>query len=224
MYTSPLICLQVRDALFFVEIADAEGEFALGLVRRTFDETPQQLADGDVRVHWYQRISRNHSWGRQPSFKPCMCSAGGRARRPTPFIELVSKESFLSIPILLTRQSRLNLEKPVLSQDCMAYLRTVEVSGIEEEDGEAQEVQEDKAQESTVDSSDQSDHGEAGPSLPVMKLARGRRVLDSSDEEGEHTQKVKESSKKKAVVLEPHHKGGGPTTRPGGKRRRSARS
>eukprot|EP00965_Chrysotila_dentata_P068926 2277738-Pleurochrysis_carterae.AAC.1 len=36
-----------KDALFLVEITDAEGEFALGLVRRTFDETPQQLADGE---------------------------------------------------------------------------------------------------------------------------------------------------------------------------------
>eukprot|EP00965_Chrysotila_dentata_P125069 4134090-Pleurochrysis_carterae.AAC.1 len=38
---------QTKDALFFIQIGEPEGEFALGLAPRTFDETPEQLADGE---------------------------------------------------------------------------------------------------------------------------------------------------------------------------------
>eukprot|EP00965_Chrysotila_dentata_P131946 4362181-Pleurochrysis_carterae.AAC.2 len=40
-----------KDALFFLHIGEPEGEFALSLARRTFDETPEQLAVGEVWVH-----------------------------------------------------------------------------------------------------------------------------------------------------------------------------
>eukprot|EP00965_Chrysotila_dentata_P070341 2323970-Pleurochrysis_carterae.AAC.1 len=109
---------QEKDALFLVESIDAEGEFALGLVRRTFDETLQQLADGEVTVHWYQRISRNHSWGRQPGFKLCMRRAGGKACRPKPYVELVypRKASFPFLSFL-----PVNLARILRS---LSYLRT----------------------------------------------------------------------------------------------------
>eukprot|EP00965_Chrysotila_dentata_P252199 6210544-Pleurochrysis_carterae.AAC.7 len=79
-----------KDAPFFFDIGDNEGEFALGLTRRTFDEPPEQLAAGEVKVHLYQRISRNHSWGKQPSFKPCMMRKG-RSRVATTYTEAVTK-------------------------------------------------------------------------------------------------------------------------------------
>eukprot|EP00965_Chrysotila_dentata_P065829 2180532-Pleurochrysis_carterae.AAC.2 len=61
-------------------------------------------------------------------------------RRPNPYVELVSKECFLSISVVLTRQPRQNLEKPVLSRDYMAYLRPVASIIIEEKDDAPEEL------------------------------------------------------------------------------------
>eukprot|EP00965_Chrysotila_dentata_P023348 773852-Pleurochrysis_carterae.AAC.1 len=139
-------------------------------------------------------------------------------------VELVSKESFF-IPVVLTRQSRQNFEKPVLSQDCMAYLRTV-VRSIEEEDDSCEEPEgegDEKCEQPHDPDSSDEDRGNAGTSRSLL-LARGSKLLDLSDEEEEQEQAKGEKRTKKVAVPEAQQ-GDGPAMRAvRGKRRRSARS
>eukprot|EP00965_Chrysotila_dentata_P260194 6213813-Pleurochrysis_carterae.AAC.3 len=158
------VCVE-KDALFLLNIGEHEGEFSLGLARRTFDETPQQLADGGVR-------------DRQPSFKPCM-KREGRNRRATPYIEATTKDSFTSIPVCLTAASkRLGVQKPVLTRDCMEYIRD------NMESIELEQLEEDGRVESAVPQEASSSDEEAARRAGLRagrRLVRGAKLIDSSD-------------------------------------------
>eukprot|EP00965_Chrysotila_dentata_P179341 5922055-Pleurochrysis_carterae.AAC.3 len=122
-----------QGALFLLHLGEAEGEFSLGLARRTFDETKEEKTNGEVRVWWYQRVSSNSAWGSQPAFKPCMKSERG-TRHGVPYVEAVPRDAFLNFPVQLTKNSAAaeDLPRPVLTKNCMLLLR--KVVGVEEEE------------------------------------------------------------------------------------------
>eukprot|EP00965_Chrysotila_dentata_P177379 5858276-Pleurochrysis_carterae.AAC.1 len=170
--------MQKEKAVFFLQLNEAEGEFRVGLARRTFDEAPAEREKGEVRVWWFQRISTNRSWGVQPAFKPCMRAEKG-ARRPSPFVESVPIESFLKIPVQLTRTSARDgeLRKPVLTKDCMQLLRKMAEHVESDDKGEGEEEDVEEAE----DASDSSD-AEMEQPAPRRRTSRAR-ITDSSDEE-----------------------------------------
>eukprot|EP00965_Chrysotila_dentata_P043120 1432383-Pleurochrysis_carterae.AAC.1 len=61
----------------------------------------------------------------------------GNSQKATPYVEPVTKESLTSIPLALTSAStKLGVQKPVVTPDCMAYLR----GNVESIDPEEDEV------------------------------------------------------------------------------------
>ena len=57
-------------ALFFIKLGHKEGELAVGIGRRTFNSTADEPEKGSYEIEWFERKSKQHSWGRQPGFKP----------------------------------------------------------------------------------------------------------------------------------------------------------
>eukprot|EP00965_Chrysotila_dentata_P073458 2426383-Pleurochrysis_carterae.AAC.1 len=146
----------------------------------------------------------------------------GRSRMATPYIEAVTKESFASIPVVLTRASREpGVQKPVLTRDCMAYLReNLESIDLEEEEEEVGGTSD------GLDDSDSCDNAQVKSAN--MRLQRGRKLVDSDDEDSSVEERVKgkggekaQSSKDQSDVIASSQTGGSAMP-PGGKRRRSS--
>eukprot|EP00965_Chrysotila_dentata_P086681 2861333-Pleurochrysis_carterae.AAC.1 len=105
---------------------------------------------------------------------PCMRSERGK-RRLVPYVELVPKLSFLSVPVQLPTSSQVHWEqKHVLTQDCIALLRSM-VTSIDAD--EAEEADE----KGGLVEADVDDEGERDARARGM-LRRGRKLVDSSDE------------------------------------------
>ena len=56
-------------AIFLIKLEHFEGEFPLGLAQRTFSMVVDNPAEDLYEVRWYERISKNCSWGRNPKFR-----------------------------------------------------------------------------------------------------------------------------------------------------------
>ena len=128
--------LDTHGMCFFIRLSHHEGEFAVGLGRRTFDAALDNPSEKLYEIEWYERKSKNRqSWGQQPAFK---LSIGGysKKRKPYPLTSIEQLTSFVPVAVELTPKSSDNA--PVLTKACTAALR----SFIAGEAGEAgEEVQ-----------------------------------------------------------------------------------
>ena len=109
-----------KDACFFFSLEHAEGEFAVGLGRRTFDSKVDNPSAGLYEIKWYVRKNRKADWGQQPSFK---WSIGdwSNARKPYPKVSVEPLTAFLPVVVELTLKS--TREEPTITKACMAALR-----------------------------------------------------------------------------------------------------
>eukprot|EP00965_Chrysotila_dentata_P067875 2245135-Pleurochrysis_carterae.AAC.1 len=114
--------LQVRNALFLVRLEESEDEYPLGLAVRTFNVHEDDVANGKVQVRWYQRKSTRHSWGSQTAFK--FASVFTNRRQPVPWVATITISSILAIPVVLTPASISKPAEPVLTRDCMSFVRS----------------------------------------------------------------------------------------------------
>ena len=114
--------IDIREACFFIRLAHHEGEFAVGLGRRTFDAALDNLAENLYEIEWYERKGKTRaSWGLQPAFR---WSVGGynNKRKPFPMTSIEQLASFVPVGVELTPKSSGNA--PVLTKACMAALRS----------------------------------------------------------------------------------------------------
>lgn len=117
--------IHVPGALFFIKLAHHEGEFNVGLARRTFDSKRDQEEEGacSYTVEWFERKNKRElSWGRQPGFRLCIIKYDAR-RKPIFSTSVEALEDFLPIQVKLTRKGSINANEPSVSQDCMNALR-----------------------------------------------------------------------------------------------------
>lgn len=69
-------------ALFLIELMNFEGEFRVGLGRRTFNSELDDLSNGKYHIEWFERVSkRTFAWGESPTFK--LTDMGTNSRRQT---------------------------------------------------------------------------------------------------------------------------------------------
>ena len=62
--------LDTHGMCFFIRLSHHEGEFAVGLGRRTFDAALDNPSEKLYEIEWYERKSKSRSsWGLQPAFK-----------------------------------------------------------------------------------------------------------------------------------------------------------
>lgn len=160
----------MKDTLFFVKLNHAEGEFALGLARRTFN-MEKDIPGQEYEVQWFVRKGKRASWGMQPAFK--LASGVDRQRRSVLHCDVVPIDAFADIPVEVTRSSAARKNSPVLSKNCMAVLRSL-VLGSAESDSPQEEIER---------GGELSTH--AGPSEGRRTGMRHflNRIVDSSDED-----------------------------------------
>lgn len=151
--------------MFFLKLEHSEGEFALGLARRTFNED-KDIPEKEYEVQWFVRKSRNASWGVQPAFKLALRTDG--RRRSVPHCDVVPLDTFAHIPVEVTTSSSRRRDAPVLTKNCMALLRSLV--------GSEQEL-------SGADSSAEEEETKRVVSAAQRVRHRPRLVTDSSDEE-----------------------------------------
>jgi hypothetical protein len=124
--------LHQQGTLFLVRLAHFEGEFALGLGRRTFAKTDTAKT---VEMEWFERKNkRRPSWGQQPAFKLTRVYQG---RRVVPEKSEEEVESFLPIVV----EARMNNpNEPHLTKACLQAIRKLKPRPLpplpgKEEDG-----------------------------------------------------------------------------------------
>ena len=85
--------------MFFIELGHREGEFAVGVGRRTFTEGPVASSKG-VDIEWFERKSKNkHNWGKKPSFRLTIGGYDERSRRPFPSTSRETLDRFIPIVV-----------------------------------------------------------------------------------------------------------------------------
>ena len=117
--------LPKKGTLFFIKLAHREGEFAVGLGRRTFLEQPvDDLVDDTAQyeIEWFERKTKGKdNWGKQPGFRRAIVGYDPQ-RRPLFQVSTETWESFLPVAVKTTPGSQ-GSNEPSLSQDCMSALR-----------------------------------------------------------------------------------------------------
>ena len=68
--------LHVKGQLFLIRLGHYEGEFAVGLGRRTFGESAEQAAAKVFEIEWFERKGKKRTqWGQRPAFKLTVASS-----------------------------------------------------------------------------------------------------------------------------------------------------
>lgn len=111
--------LAVAGVLWLIRLKHFEGEFALGLGRRTCATSDTEC---DVEIEWFERKNKKQSsWGKQPGFRLAVAEYD-RRRQPIYQKSVEKITNFLPVIVTLTPKSTTN--EPVLSQICMDAIRT----------------------------------------------------------------------------------------------------
>ena len=140
----------VRETLWLVRLKHFEGEFALGLGRRTF---AAKDTASDVEIEWFERKNkRQSSWGKQPGFRLAIAGYDGRRR---PLYEKSVEKTANFAPIIVGVTPKSKIDEPVLLQTCMDAIRVVQPGKCDSEsDASDSEEGEDEGE---VDSSESED-------------------------------------------------------------------
>lgn len=108
-------------ALFLIRLKHCEGEFAVGLGRRTFDEAVDDAENGVYQIEWFERKNKKeNNWGIQPGFR--LAISGYHNRKPIFMKSTESIKDFMLLVVQVTKRSK-GSDHPVLSQDTMQALR-----------------------------------------------------------------------------------------------------
>lgn len=123
--------MEVRGALFLIRLAHFEGELAVGLGRRSFDDSHDREGV-EVAIEWFERKNKTRSdWGVRPSFRLAITSYNEK-RRPVYATSVEKLSEFLPITVKNTGSKA----EPTLSSDCLTALRTYLKLQVEEESSE----------------------------------------------------------------------------------------
>lgn len=114
--------IDVKGALFLIKLKHNEGEFAVGLGRRTFNEAVDLAHERRFEVEWFERKNKKeHSWGKQPGFRRAI---GGYTsnRRKLYLTSVESLDDFLPLNVKCTKKTK-GSDEPVLTQETVEALR-----------------------------------------------------------------------------------------------------
>ena len=176
--------INAKNQLFLIRLAFKEGEFALGLGYRTFNEK-LDVAGVKYEIEWYERKSKKSDWGQKPGFKRCIASY--TAQRQKVYKQSVEKlTSFFPVKVDTTAGS--SMDEPVLTKNCTDAIREALAKGkVDEESGE--ESDEASGEESSEESGEEGDEesGEEGD----------EESGEESDEESDDESDDESSSKRR---------------------------
>ena len=98
--------LEKDGQLFLIETKHYEGEFPIGIGRRTFGEDPIKAATSHkYEIEWFERKSKaKHLWGKQPSFKLTVADYKKGSRVPIPQKSYEHISHFIPIKFSTTQE------------------------------------------------------------------------------------------------------------------------
>ena len=125
--------------LFLIKLQHPEGEFAVGLGRRTFNDDMDGETAQAFEIEWFERKNKKvASWGKQPGFRPAVESYDAQ-RKPRIMCSVEQICDFLPVAVKVTPATE-GSDEPSLSQDCMLALREYLGEGEAGEEGEGEEA------------------------------------------------------------------------------------
>jgi len=143
-----------RGVLFLIRLSHFEGEFPLGLGRRTFKETESEFSDGDVEIEWFERKNKKSDWGKMPSF-----------RKVPRHHQQKSTEALSSfLPVVITTLTPHGSDEPKLAQNCLTAIRLLRPDKLEacSSCGKPEDTSSDD--DESEESSDEEEESESGQS------------------------------------------------------------
>lgn len=150
--------LNTLGALFLINLQHAEGEFAVGLGKRTFNTDVDDDDAGKYEIQWFERKSkRQNNWGQRPQFCIAVEEQATRNRKKTPMTSVELLSDFLKLAVKTTPKS-MHTDNPVLTMETMQALRK-------------------RMSPATLNDDESSTSGSASPSSASVSQ------IDSSDEE-----------------------------------------
>ena len=170
--------LDTNGALLLIELQHAEGEFKVGLGRRTFNSTMDKPEERKYEIQWFERKSRQDQWGQTPSFK--LCVAGyDTSRRAIIACSVESAGDILAIEPRVTDGSVSTPDTPRLRADVMQAVRQRYPQLVESLADSAHPAH----HPSTHDSSDDDERPDSSDDdeRPVDRLLLGQNVADGSE-------------------------------------------
>jgi hypothetical protein len=148
-----------KGVLFFINLKHSEGELALGLGRRSFQEKDDSKP-GRYWIRWFVRKSRKDSWGVRPGFR--------LAKKHENPLSLENVQHFLPLQIQTTPAC--DADAPILTADCLTAARAMlsamparksDEDEDEDEGEEDVEIEEGEGKEESDDGdTEDSDDGE----------------------------------------------------------------
>ena len=88
--------LKKKGALFLIELEHFEGEFKLGLGRRTFNDSVDD--DKKMEIEWYERSNKkDKKWSKQPKFKWTIRGYNGRRQTIGPTLSSEPISAFIDL-------------------------------------------------------------------------------------------------------------------------------
>ena len=121
-----------RGSFFLIELEHKEGEFAVGLGRRTFDADVDNEDKGLYEIEWFERKNKRVDlWGFQPGFKLTVGSYT-RERKPISITSVEPRSKFLPIVVSIAPSSK--EDEPALTRDTLNLLRSNQESDVESDD------------------------------------------------------------------------------------------
>jgi hypothetical protein len=115
--------------LFLVRLSHFEGEFPLGLGRRTFKETESEFSEGVVQIEWFERKNKKvPGWGKMPTFRLTVASYNSK-RQPVTEKSTEALSSFL--PVVVETLTPHGSDEPKLTQNCLTAIRSLRPEKLE---------------------------------------------------------------------------------------------
>lgn len=114
--------INTEGSLFLIQLKHQEGEFAVGLGRRTFNKDVDVTEESKFEIEWFERKNKSkHCWGKQPAFRRAVHGyASNRKKIYSKSVESI--DDFIQLAVKTTKAT-IGSDEPVLSQDTMDALR-----------------------------------------------------------------------------------------------------
>ena len=148
--------LAVAGVLWLIRLEHFEGEFALGLGRRTFATSD---TESHVEIEWFERKNKKQlSWGKQPGFRRAVAEFD---RRRQPIYQKSVEKITNFLPIIASATPKSTINEPILSQICMDAIRVLLPTKRGTSDSDSVAEEEDDGDEEEDGSHGDGSHGES---------------------------------------------------------------
>lgn len=202
---------ETNGELFLIELDHLEGEFKVGLGRRTFSKDNDDLMQREVEVEWFERCNRRqHAWGDTPTFQLTVRGYDRRSRQslgPVTSVEPIDR--FLPVEVSLTKGSD-PMSKPRLMAAVTAALRGESFAHLRSHDVDFAIADRELPSDDDTGARSDNDFGGGGDSSYNVSQ-KGARCRKGRTAPGRHKRRVvvasspSPSAEEEEIEMDMHH-------------------